>query len=531
MSFNSPREGAILNEHATRLLIQDWATYLRARLTLLAVVDLGDAFEQDTQAAKRQDAEHDLAAIPADTRRLFEHAVTQRREQHRTRFEAEQHAEASGVPRMADPDLLDRTALRDLLTEATEPDDTGHILLPSPADHGEIEWLEFRAADLTARPDEHAYRVATRSNTDREKLTRIAAGVAALVLTGFAIWMLFRPDEATPSALGAATANGTALSTWSVTTLTLVADTNATWPLLSTTDATWPSDGQAYIQANAYLPTQVCVPIDTLSAVREVRIAGDGSTPERTYIISTTDTAPVAPDLRVAACSDPAIRISGMLQRITSAPVAVLGEVQQLGENQIVLRSIVVVGPAEQPELPQGAAQVGIALSGVNLDWTTAAPTLRLGDGTQYSAPEVRSVQNDTTELRFLIPAPSEPLAAEFRLTNPTTRQILRWKVMIGPPADRLSILRTTLKVEGITVSETNTLNVVVTNHGAQPLTLTAADIALDWSGVRSPLPAILGIEVPLEVGETRTLVLALPSDLHGVATLSIGAAQFRITA
>ena len=530
MSTITPHEGALLNEHATRLLVRDWVNYLRARLTLLAPEPMTDAFERDAASAIRSQAEEDLAAIPPDTRSLFERAVTQRCEQQRSHIEAEQRAEAGSLPRMADPDLLDRAALQELFAEATEPDETGHILLPAQADHQGIDWLEFRAADLEARPDDRAYR-SSRGQADREKRTRVAAGIGALFLTTLAIWMLFRPEEATPtSAHTNASANGVPIIAWPATTLTLIADTEVTLPLSIVDADSWPSDGLAHIRDITHIPLQLCAPTDTFSAVREVQIAGDGSTPDRVYILVAPDAAPATPDLQLAACNDPSISIVGMLQRTNPAPLGNIGMAQRLAEQTINLIAAAVIGPAEVPAVPQGAALVILTLSGDAQDWTATAPMLRLGDGAQYTAPEVRATPEGATELRFLVPAPSETLPAEFRLTDPTTDQVIRWKIEIGPPAERLSVLRKVLTIEGMTVGAANILSVIVTNTGAQPLTLTTADVALEWNGTPTSLLAITGIEAPLEAGETRTLTLSLPPDLTGVATLSIGVTQYRIS-
>jgi hypothetical protein len=153
-----------------------------------------------------------------------------------------------------------------------------------------------------------------------------------------------------------------------------------------------------------------------------------------------------------------------------------------------------------------------------------------LGDGSQQTAPDVRTTDQGATEIRFLVPSPHEPLPAEFRLTDPTSHQVVRWMVTVAPPPDRLHVLNAALVVAGVTASGNDRLDVTVRNRSSQPLTLTAVDLPLDVQGVHSPLTAITGIDTPLAAGETRSLTLSLPSDLRGGATLSIGTVRYQIT-
>jgi hypothetical protein len=526
MTSITPYEGAYVHEQATRQLVTDWATYLRAQLAMHAPTSAADAFEQDASSTLRSEAEADLAALPPESRALFERAVGQRREQHRSRMEAEQQADTRGLPRMADPDLLDRTTLQELYREATEPDDTGHVLVPAADDTAALEWLEFRASDLDARPDERAYRTAG-SAPNRERTTRMLAGIAAVILTGVAIWMMVRPEA--PAITDSGTriqANGRALDPWPVRQITLAGETTATWDV-RTTNTHWPDDDAAYLSTTDTFPLHLCIPTDSLSGITTLTLTGDGSSPLRRYAI--TPEASGA-DLQLVRCSDPSVLVYGVLQATTLAPLAQIGTSHPIGEHTITLLASSSTGPAESSDIPQGAAQVVVRLQGTGLDWTSSAPTLRIADGSQHTAPEVRSLADNITELRFLIPAPAEPLAAELRLHDPVSQQINRWQLAITPPRSRLAVLQESLLVAGVTAGEGFSVQAVVTNQSQMPLTLTTADLAIEQNGSRNALPAILGLEAPLAAGETRTLLLTMPPDLRGVATLSIGAAQFRIT-
>jgi len=514
--------GALINEQQTRTLIRDWEVYLRARLLLLTPADpLRDSFEQEAHTAHRTTAAQDLAAIPSESRTLFEHAVTNRRELRRGSQETAQ--------RIADPDHLDRLVVAELLIEVTEPDETGHILVPTQADHGAVDWLEFRAADLAARPDDRTYRGTGARAAGRERLKRIVMGIAAVVLTLWAIWMFFQPDAA-PAArrTSGATLNGTPVPAWRATTLTITADTPASWPL-TLASSTWPTDGQAHSRAGGMVPLRACVPLDALTTITAVQIAGDGSTPDRRYTIVADATAP-APDLLLSPCGDAATRIRGVLLSDAAPTLATVGSTQRLGTHDVALAAVRVQGAAESPDVPQGAARVILTLNASGVDWTARAPTLRLGDGSQQSAPDVQTTDQGATEIRFLISVPRETLPAEFRLTDPATRHVVRWMVTLPPPPDRLRVLQSALVVAGVTASGSDRLDVTIRNRSTQLLTLTAADLLLDVQGMRNPLTAVSGIDTPLAAGETRTLTLSLPSDLRGGATLSLGTAHYQIT-
>jgi|GEM_PF-5936946 len=516
--------GALLNEQHTRSLIRDWEVYLRARLLLLTPADpRSDSFERDTHTAQRSESEQELAAIPSALHTLFEKAVTVRREVMRGTLETPQ--------RIADPDHLDRLAIQELLTEATEPDDTGHILVPTQADHGAVDWLEFRAADLTARPDERTYRAMGASAAGREHAKRILMGVAAVVLTIWAMWMFIRPDDVTTARrTSGATLNGTPVPAWRATTITIAAATTVRWPLTLATSSPWPTDGTAHSRDGGMLPLRACVPIDSLTAITSVQIAGDGSTPDRRYTMVTADVSPAIPDLLLMTCGDAAIHISGMLQSDAPPMMVTVGATQRLGTQDVSMTAVSVQGAAESPDVPQGAARVILTMMASGMDWTASAPTLRLGDGSQQTAPDVQATDQGTTELRFLVSMPHETLPAEFRLTDPATRQVVRWMVAVSPPPERLHVLQAALVVANVTANGNDLLDVTVRNRGTQPLTLTAADLSLDVQGVRSPLTAIIGIDTPLAADETRSLTLSLPSDLRGGATFSIGATRYQIT-
>ncbi len=521
----------VLHEQAAIGLLRDWTTYLTASLTLLTPDDptSADSFEQAASSRQTDAAERDLAAIPPDERSLFERATSQRREERRRQIETEVRAETNSTPRLVDPDELDRIVLGELLREAREPDESGHVLFPD-ADGQQIAWLELRVSALTERPDAATYRAVQRTTQDRKRLTRIAAGLAIVALLAFLAWYLLNPDSEHTPALTSATANGQALTPWRATRLTVNGSTATSLTLTPITSDGWPTNGQAHMRPMG-LPLRVCVPDAALADATTITLVGDGGVPDRAYTLSSSP--PAHPDLLITACDDTSHQIAGVVQSIRPAPLSAIGTALPISDGgNLTLDMVTVTGPAESSAVPQGAARISLRLRGaINRDWTAFVPTLRLGDGSQQMAPEMQMVAEGSTELRFLINAPSEPLAAEFRLTDPATRLVTRWQVPITPPIDRLHLLQQVLRIDGLTTSGEHELTLTITNTSLQPLTLAPTDLLLEREGTRQLLAGIRGIDTPLAAGETRSLTLVLPPELRGGATLSIGTAQYQLAA
>jgi hypothetical protein len=527
--MNSLQDVVTQQEQEALGLLRDWISYLQARLVILDQREAHSdaAFDRQSVTADLAAAEAQLAGLEPVRRSLFEQALLERREQQRVAMEEE--LRNIGSQRLIDPDQLDRTTLNSLRSEAQEPDETGHVLFPA-GDSAQIEWMELRASALSERPDARVYRMAGRLSAERDRLLRIGAAVVALILTAVAFWMLFAPDD--PGSNGAAlapTADGQILRPWQLTSVTLVGDQTTTLALTSLATGQ-PADGQAGVWSAGTLPLVLCAPADALVGIREIRVRGDGSVPERLYVVKDTP----APDLEIGPCATDAAaeRVSAMLQQLVPAPAAAAGSSQPVGPHTIRLAGVVVSGAAETPEVPQGAARVAVTLSvgGATVDWPALAPTLRLGDGAQQTAPEVRSVAGGITELRFLVSAPVEALPAELRLTDPATGQVVRWWVTIPPPLDRSRFLAQALRVDELVPARAGELGLIVTNASSLPITLARTDLTIEANGLRTAPAAVSGAETALAPGETRTLTCSLPPDLPPIVTLTIGTAVYRIT-
>lgn len=513
-------EGALIHEQQTRDQVQQWIRYLRARLVLLTPMDLAaDAFERDTASVQRSEAEQELVSLPSAMRTLFEQAVAQRREVQRSQLEA-------GQTHLADPDQVDREALHALLTEATEPDESGHILVPAQSDTGTVDWLEFRAADLAVKPNDRAYRGGRTTSPSRRQ--QILGGIAIVGLLLFAIARILAPDsEATSSNRSGVLLNGTATTAMIERphSLTIEADTSATWPVQLLTDEAWPTDGEAAIR-DGQLPVQACIPSDELSAIRQVTITS-ASALTRRYAITDPATLRHSPDVILMACSDPTIRVVGVYQADPPTPLLTIGTPQTLAEQTLTLIAVTSQGAADTPDIPQGAARIVLVFQGADIDWASRAPMLRLGDGTVQTAPAVRMRDAGLTELHFLVSAPTESLPAVVQLTDPVSFATIRWSLSIDPPRSRLAVLTEALTIHAITL-QANSLLVTVQNRSTAALTLTPADVIIDGPSGRITPASILGIETALAPGEQREIRIPLPPDLRA-ATMQIGSYRYQL--
>lgn len=523
-------EAALLHEHAALTIVHDWRSFLRARLTLLETAgEVADPFERDGGAEARRDAELGLAAIPAERRALFDRAVSVRREQRRAVVEADLLAESGGAGRVTDPDQLDRVVLRELVAEATEPDVSGHILFPESDEDGQLIWLEYRAAALEARPDAAAYRLTARSQSERDTRLRLAGGALALVLTALAIWMLLAPEEpALVSGARPILVNGQAAQTWQITGVVLEGEASATLEMGGAAGDEWPSDGRAHVRAARVLPLELCVPGSALRGAAGLQLLGDGVTPTREYRLGEPSDAP---DVLVVACDDPAQSAAGTLQASQPASPPGVGQSLQLGRVRVTLTSVAVAGPAEDPAIPPEAARVTLRLAAdAPVEWGGYVPMLRLGDGAQQMAPEVRAGPDGQTELRFLVTTLVDALPAELRVIDLASHQVVRWRIDLAPPLGRDALLSKHLRVDAVREAASGRVQVMVTNRGDVALALRAADLRLEWAGASLPLTDVVGLEAEVAAGESRALVVALPADFQGEATLSIGGWSCQVT-
>jgi hypothetical protein len=524
----SIQQAAALQEQHAIAMLHDWRAYLSAQICLLdrqtCTIDL---FEQSDRSARFQAAEADLAAVDPDRRSLFERAVDQRREQRRRETEAEQQAQGSAA--LPDFDALDRLVWVELLREASEPDATGHVLFPDGTDQ-QVEWMELRADSLTERPDEADYRAASLVRGRRGRAMRWLSGLGAATMLTLSIWQLVAATSpASDAARASAPMDDLSLTAWKATGLTVSGTITTTVELFPATDQPWPADGKAYMRVGTTLPQSICVPGALLDGAQRVTIVGDGVSPDRAYLLDGASGQP-APDLLLSDCGAAEHQRSGTLQQIVAVPIASVGDQQQVGAATIRLTEVHVIGAAELPDIPQGASRIAavFATDGATIDWVALTPVLRMGTGTQQTAPEIVERPDGATELRFLVGMPAEALEGELRLTDPGNGMVARWAIVIDRPMDRLSVLRAVLRVDTPTVSGRE-LSIAITNTGARPLKLTGADLWLEARGSRLSISGATGLDLPLEPGKTRILTLPLPPDLGEIATLTVGPASFQI--
>jgi hypothetical protein len=90
-------------------------------------------------------------------------------------------------------------------------------------------------------------------------------------------------------------------------------------------------------------------------------------------------------------------------------------------------------------------------------------------------------------------------------------------------------VLGARLRVESVAGDGDGRILVRVVNLGGEALALYGADVRLGWDGAEMPLSDVSGLGAALAPGEARELGIALPPDLRGEATLSIGGQRYRI--
>jgi hypothetical protein len=526
------RAGAEREEQALAL-IRDWTNYLRARRLIATISNAPDElFEADDSLDERERATTLLRALPSDQRRLFDAALEERRAHWRTQLEATQHAsQTTGHVALVDPDQVDSEALRECLELAegrSHPNGDGYVRYP--AVHSEpITWYDAYVPQLALPPGDAAYQIGAQAPSRRDGLIRILAGIALVPLLGWLAWSLVAPAPGAEATVGRARMNDVALMAWP--SLTVVLDGSDGLPIRVTASSQWPADGSAYLREGVRLPLQMCLPAALLERSTTLRLAGDGAMPERAYAL-TTDKAHGG-DLVVVGCDAPTTERYGALRDVVAAPLGEIGDPQRVAAGlEVALQEVRVVGGGTEPAMPAEAAQVVLNIDVVSttgeIDWTTLAPLLRLADGSSNSAPEVLPRAGGVT-LRYLITVPRELLDGEWRLTDPTSGAVTRWRLVVEPPPDRDSLLRQALQVRSISAQNTSTLVLTLVNTSAASLALNQHDLQLEQSGVRLDLPALPELSEPLAAGEARALIVPLPADIPGDLTITVGPQSFRI--
>lgn len=527
-------------------LWSDYRSFLRAKRTLLEqrIAEGRGAFERSAQieeeAARAQAA---LDRIPAATRELFEAVLETRRQETQSTLTAAQRG------RRADPDEVDRQVLGELLAEAegeveSEQTPKGYGWFPrgTPSD---IRWYALEVSELLAQPTVANYSIVTEKDDARVALRKIGIAVVLGILTLTVwYWSISRAPAAREqtaiaplASIGSSAAAGASAPVlMDIQTIQQVIATtkDGQQQLIvgSTTSASWPATTQevpAYWQRNAFAPLKLCVDSNILEGMTSLRILGGGSWPDRIYTISATE--PRLPDLVMESCRGSAKRY-GTLQQLAPAASYDVGASVTLGkaEESIIVRSIAIVGPGQDPTMPAGQGRIIVTVQArPDLDWPAYAPTLIMPSG-QGSLPAETIANSEGAELRYLVPLLSDSTPLAWDVTEPMSKQTARWRITLAPPPSRVEVLRRALEVRDLQVREQDgalAVTFVLVNLGDTPLHLVRSDIVVAQRDRQITTPDIGALASPLALDERREVTLSLPT---GEFTLSIGPYRYRIS-
>jgi hypothetical protein len=517
-----------------RAHVRHYLAYLDARMTLLEI-DATRASVAFERAEGRDDEERaaqaTIASLSAASKALFAAVV----EQERLELQGEQHG------RGVDPDEATASALRRLRDEANGiGTEGGKGLIPRGTPEA-IKWYAVDVAALRAAPSAAAYAAgSTDAHTRRRVILQAGAALAVLLLA--LIWLFVPKAQPRPEDTSArvATANGSILAVWPVRALIVTATHGETLtvPISPTTTLGWPDvspEPRAYWHSASVWPLRLCLPPALLRSAEQVRLLGDGASPDRLYTLTPAPAS--STDLILAPCAAgddaPAARAATLTATVPPTRYT-LGDTVRLPVGPITPAPITLTGPGQDPTLPPDQARVSVRVRAPETtDWPVFAPTLVLPNGAAVLPSDSGTVGQEA-ELRYLIPLPSEPLPVMWQLTPDSTRPVIRWRATLDPPPSRAEILRAALVVEQPTATAgeapgTIAIAVVVGNRGATRLQLTQSDITLAVPNQPPSTPDLPTLRQPLAPGERRTLTLTAPLEGRATLTLTIGVSRFAI--
>jgi hypothetical protein len=528
---------------------RDWCVYLRAELTLLdaRAAESKLAFERaETLEDAAAQAQADLAAIPVARRAVFRAVHEEQRQYAQAEHEAAHTPGADqGRPHhLLDPDEIDRTVLLELLAfamgEGTD-DERGLVPMETVDADGVRRWYSVDVQALAGAPSAAAYDV--RRQEAQERRSRLLA-MAGLLIGGILfllIWAFWpsgaRPIEAQPDLVPMH--NGLTLTPWPLHTLILTSTNGEGWtlPIVATEGDPPTSDvRRAEWRTPGRLPLTLCVPARVLEDVSGAELISGADIPERIYVLRETAAGPT--DLILETCASeneaaPARRY-GYLQASRSLPNARVGDSVRLSDGVLTVTALDLIGPGDDPMLPQGQAWVVVRVASERAwDWPALNPTVLLADGQALLPGETAAVEGGT-ELRYLIPLPQDASEVAWSVTVPDAPHPLRWRATLAAPPPRDAVLRERLEVRELTVERATdgrlTAKVTLHNRGAIPLQLTPADLTLSQGGQQLATPDVAGLHASIPAGTTHTVDVPLPPLGQTPLLLHIGAQPFQIT-
>jgi hypothetical protein len=510
---------------------RQYLAFLDARLALLtiqtargaAAFERADARDEDERAAQTT-----LASLPPASRALFEAVVEQER----------QTVQSEQTTRGLDPDEATLQALRRLRDEAQGIGTEGGKGLIPRGTPDEVKWYAIDLTALHAAPTAATY-AATAGDPRTRRRMMLQAGVALGVLMLALIWLLIpRAKVLSTANIRVATANGAPLAAWPIHALAVTnsAGDTLTLPVSPTASLGWPAANPqqlAYWHTNSVWPLRVCLPPALLTSAAQVRLVSDGAHPDRVYTLASASEA--ATDLILAPCSaaDTGLRRAS-LSATSALPALALGTSARLPIGPVTPIAVAIAGPGDDPALPPDQARVSVRVRAPqDVDWPTLAPALLLPSGAAVLPSDTRALTGES-ELRYLVPLPTTPLALLWQLTPSQDAPAVRWHATLEPPPSRAAVLRANLGREPPHVTPGDTPGTIVVtfavvNRGAAPLQLSGSDITLAAANQPPITPDPAALRQPLAPGERRTIALNAPLGPRATLTLTIGVARYAI--
>lgn len=509
---------------------RDWRRYLSLHLRLLdlrssgASVNDADPFELSAEVDPEQDIRQQIATIPNSVRVVFEQAVDNRRQQERRRLDAERRERGDRHAQPLDADEVDRVTFIALLEGADGHENNGIGVVPMVDG-----WYDVDAEMLGAVPDESRYRL--RGGKQSLGAGRIAAVVGIVVVAVALIWVSIPHEESASAPVMTILVNNQASVVWTPRSVTFSTTTDHVLPIAergTTNDAavSWYEPGS--------WPLSLCAPQSVVDeGIQRVQVVSVGDAPLRTFTL--LEDAPTNPDIVVSSCDGRGAVRYGSLSAAAPPAVVGVGQVAALGDNQtITLASLVTVGPGENPQLPQGKAQLVAAVTAsATVDWSKLNAVIRWPDG-QDILPSESTVQAGSVVFRYLVPLFVTPIdRVQLRVTDPRSGVEARWEGELAAPRTRAEVIAQALQDVRVDAERVPSgalqVHLSLRNDGANPLLVTENDITVMQDGRRQPLPSLAALRTPLASGETRLVDITISLPANQPLTLSVGPMAYTI--
>lgn len=509
---------------------RDWRRYLSLHLRLLDLRASGTAehaapFELSNDADPEQEIRQQLAAIPTDVRAVFERAVDDRQQQERRRLDAERRERGDRHAQPSDADEVDRAAFIALLDDADGHSKDGIGVVPM-ADG----WYEVDAELLGAVPDEARYRL--RGGPQALGVGRIAAIVGIVGVGAGLIWMSMPRSELVSAPATTILVNDLVSTGWTPRSVTFSTAIDHTMPIVAR-GASGSDDLTSWYEPDSW-PLAVCAPQSLIDqGIQRVQVISVGDAPIRTFTLS--DDALTTPDIVVASCDGQGPLRYGMLSAAVPQPAVRIGQMVTLSDNQtITLTSLATVGPGENPQLPQGKAQlVATVTTNTAVDWSKLNAVIRWPDG-QDILPSESIPQQGSVVFRYLVPLTTHPIErVQWRVIDPRTGVDVRWEGPLSAPLLRAEVIAQALTQVRVDAERLPAgalqLHLSLLNSAATPLLVTEGDIIVTQDGRRLPLPALAALREPLASGEMRVVDMAISLSAAQPVIVSVGAVAYTI--